>query len=253
MVPSSVPNAIVYTGMPASAASWRAVGREPADGRLTVAEQHHHAGRDVGVLGVGRVHEQPGPGRRARRRSRSTRRVRGCRSRSPSRCDRASGRRRRSPDRRTRSARPRRSGRPGRRSPVAASWAATNRVGSTSSASIDSDTSNNTRMRPSLVVRSVSRSTGRAMAITAAVSPSSWTPATTWRRQRGRCRRDPVEQVDLGEANRRRPAPPQHDDVQHGECRRDDRAASRSRKSDSLAHHGLSAIEVDGAREPSAP
>ena len=68
----------------------------------------------------------------------------------------------------------------------AAVLAASRRVGSTSVAIIDSDTSNSTRMRPSLSVRSLDVETGRAMAMTPAARPSSWMPATTWRRQPGR-------------------------------------------------------------------
>ncbi len=99
----------------------------------------------------------------------------------------------------------------------AASWAASNRRGSTSSAIIDSDTSNSTRIRPSVVVFSVVRSTGRATATTASANPSNCSPATTWRRQRGRFGCDLVEQVDLREAHRRRSPPAQDDHVQHGE------------------------------------
>ncbi len=69
---------------------------------------------------------------------------------------------------------------------LAATFAASRRVGSTSVASIDSDTSNSTRMRPSLSVRSVETEIGRAMATTPAASPASCRTATTWRRQRGR-------------------------------------------------------------------
>ena len=65
-----------------------------------------------------------------------------------------------------------------------------------------------------------SRSTGRAMATTPAVRPSSWTPATTWRRQPRPRRRDLVEQVDLGEADGAPAAPALHDDVGDGEARR---------------------------------
>ena len=179
-------------------------------------------GADVGVLGVGGVHEQFGSGRQARRRSPSTRRVRGCRCRSPSHRDRASGSTSTltwpeneisptstsgSTDRRSRAPPPgrRRIGSDRRRRPPSTATRRTTRG-----------------CDPRSCVRSVSRSTGRAMAITATVSPSSCTPATTCRRQRGPLRRDTVEQVDLGEADGRGPAPPQHDDVQHGECHRDD-------------------------------
>ena len=69
----------------------------------------------------------------------------------------------------------------------AASLAASRRLGSTSVAIIDSDTSNSTTMRPSLSVRSVDRSIGRAIATTPAAKPASCSPATTCRRQPGRC------------------------------------------------------------------
>ena len=68
----------------------------------------------------------------------------------------------------------------------AASLAASSRVGATSVAIIDSDTSNSSMMRPSLSVRSVVADTGRAMATTPAVRPSSMRAAMTWRRQPGR-------------------------------------------------------------------
>ncbi len=62
---------------------------------------------------------------------------------------------------------------------VAACWAAANRFGATSVASIDSDTSRATMIRPSLTIRSVVVVIGRAMAITPADRPSSCSPATT--------------------------------------------------------------------------
>jgi hypothetical protein len=62
---------------------------------------------------------------------------------------------------------------------VAAARAASTREGSTSVAIIDSDTSNSSRMRPSLSVRSVVAVTGRAIATTPAARPSSMRAAIT--------------------------------------------------------------------------
>ena len=62
---------------------------------------------------------------------------------------------------------------------VAACWAAANRFGATSVASIDSDTSRATTIRPSLTIRSVVVVIGRAMAITPADRPSNCSAATT--------------------------------------------------------------------------
>ena len=70
---------------------------------------------------------------------------------------------------------------------LAACWAAASRLGDTSLADIDDDTSNSSMIRPSLPMRSVTVSTGRAMATTPAASPSTWSVATTWRCHDGRC------------------------------------------------------------------
>ncbi len=62
---------------------------------------------------------------------------------------------------------------------VAARWAAAKRLGGTSVASIDNDTSKATMIRPSLTTRSVVVVIGRAIATTPAERPSSWRQATT--------------------------------------------------------------------------
>ncbi len=99
----------------------------------------------------------------------------------------------------------------------AACCAATTRLGVTSVADIDDDTSNTSMIRPSLPMRSVVLLTGRAVATTPAASPSTCSDATTWRCHDGRCGDDAVEQVDLREPNGGGPPPPQHRHVRHGE------------------------------------
>ena len=110
-------------------------------------------------------------------------------------------------------ARPRRRRRPGRRSRVAASLAASSRVGSTSVASIDSDTSNSTRIRPSLACARSSSMIGRAMATTPAARPSSCSAGDDVAAPPRPATARLVEQVDLGEAHGGRPPPAQHGDV----------------------------------------
>ncbi len=64
--------------------------------------------------------------------------------------------------------------------------AASSRFGATSSASIDSETSNNRMIFPAAFGRVTERSTGWAAANTPIVSAASCTPATAWRRHPGR-------------------------------------------------------------------
>ncbi len=107
----------------------------------------------------------------------------------------------------------------------AASLAASSRSGSTSVAIIDSETSNSTRIRPSLSVRSVVVVIGRAMATTPAARPSQLQHGDDVAPPAGAGRGDPVEQLDLGEAHRRPASPALDDDVGDAEGG-DERAAT---------------------------
>ena len=71
----------------------------------------------------------------------------------------------------------------------------------TSVASIDSDTSNSSMIRPSAAVRSVVVVTGRAMATTPAASAEQLDAGDDVAAPARALRRDLVEQLDLGEAH----------------------------------------------------
>ena len=181
IVPSAVPKAIVKTGMPAAAASWAPTSVGTPDGRLAVAQQHDRPRRRTGGRArriggrwpavAGQAHQQLGAGRQrvADRRDSASWRS----SMPPSSAvaveRRAHVERRRAAERDQADLDVVR--RPGRRSRLAACWAAASRLGDTSVANIDSDTSNSRRIRPSLPMRSVVRSTGRAMATTPSGQP----------------------------------------------------------------------------------
>ena len=186
MVPPSVPNAIVYTGIPASAAS--AAPSDVSRPRVvspSLSSTMTPGGRSESSLGSAALTSSLVPAERA----------------SPIAVDSASSRlsiprsivarsRVGSTSTLTEPENPiRPTSTPGSTSSTklrAASWAASKRRGATSSAIIDNDTSNSTRIRPWVVVFDVVRSTGRATATTAKASPSSCRPATTCRRHRGR-------------------------------------------------------------------